>query len=395
MKKSFLWMGMFATILFAASCNNKSDFTYYHYSDEDYSLISEKLTLPQLPPKYSAKLPEHLTRFGLSAVAINSDQATLGRVLFYDKTLSSDKKVSCASCHRQEIGFSDDRAVSTGVDGRQGTRNSIALSSVANFAAYYGQDLNGPGGIPFFWDNRASTAAAQNIGSMTNPLEMNMQDHEIAAAVKAQSFYRPLFNKAFGDETISTARISEAIAAFVNAMGSFQSRFDEASNEQLALGGQYSTPNYETSFGKFSASENAGKAIYMNNCASCHSENFGRPRKFFSNNGLDAVTTDKGVGGVSFNNAELGSFKVPTLRNIAITAPYMHDGRFATLSEVVDHYSHSIKSHPNLGYELLNSTGGPVQMNFSAQDKENLIAFLGTLTDDVFKNDERFSNPFK
>jgi cytochrome c peroxidase len=133
----------------------------------------------------------------------------------------------------------------------------------------------------------------------------------------------------------------------------------------------------------------------MNNCASCHSENFGRPRKFFSNNGLDAVTTDKGVGGVSFNNAELGSFKVPTLRNIAITAPYMHDGRFATLSEVVDHYSHSIKSHPNLGYELLNSTGGPVQMNFSAQDKENLIAFLGTLTDDVFKNDERFSNPFK
>jgi cytochrome c peroxidase len=395
MKKSFLWMGMFAATLFAASCSNKSDFTYYHYSDEDYSLISEKLNLPPLPSKYSAQLPEHLTRAGLSGASLNSDQATLGRVLFYDKNLSSDKTVSCASCHRQEIGFSDDRAVSIGVEGRAGTRNSIALSSVANFAAYYGNDLFGPSGIPFFWDNRAGTAAAQNIGSMTNPLEMNMQDHEIAAAVKAQEFYRPLFKKAFDDETITTARISEAIAAFVNAMGSYRSRFDQAANEQLASQGTYGAPNYDAHFASFTAAENAGKQIYQDNCSSCHSKNFGRPIKFLSNNGLDESTTDKGVGGVSFNSSELGTFKVPTLRNIAITGPYMHDGRFATLSEVIDHYSTGIKSHPNLASELRSPTGGARQMNFSATDKENLIAFLNTLTDDEFKVDERFANPFK
>ena len=389
-------MGLFATALFAASCNTKSDsnFEFYHYSDDEYSLISEKLTLPKFPPKYDAKLPEHLTRFGLSSPTVKQDMATLGRVLFYDKTLSSDKQVSCASCHKQEIGFSDDRSVSIGVEGRQGTRNSIALSSVANFAAYYGQDLNGPAGIPFFWDNRASTAAAQNIGSMTNPLEMNMQDHEIAAAVKSQPFYAPLFKKAFDDETITTARISEAIAAFVNAMGSYQSRFDQAANANLAKQSQFTAPEYLSDFADFSPAENAGKAIYMENCASCHSTSFGRPAKFFSNNGLDEVTTDKGVGAISFNSSEMGSFKVPTLRNIAITAPYMHDGRFATIEDVVEHYSHGVKSHPNLGTELL-INGSPRQMNFTPGQKDNLIAFLNTLTDDVFKNDERFSNPFK
>lgn len=397
MKKSFLWIGSLAAIAaFAASCGKNEKFDFIAYEEKDYALISEKLNLPALPDFYNADLPEHLKRSGLSAASIESSEATLGRVLFYDKNLSSDKTVSCASCHRQEIGFSDDRSVSVGVEGKLGTRNSIALSSVANFAAYYGTDLNGPGGIPFFWDNRASTAAAQNMGSMTNPLEMNMNHDQIEAAVKDEPFYRPLFKQAFGDEQITAERVSQAIASFVNAMGSYQSRFDQAANDYVTKQGQFTFPTYTASFPQFTAKENAGKALYMANCSSCHSTSFGRPAKFFSNNGLDEETTDKGVGGVSYVSDELGTFKVPTLRNIAITAPYMHDGRFANLSEVIDHYSNGIKTHKNLGSELRESFNGPAKkMDFSQEDKDNLIAFLNTLTDDVFRADPRFSNPFK
>ena len=389
MKKSLLLSGIFASMLFAVACENKFD--YYYYTPEEYSVITESLNLPELPPKYAADLPSHLKNIGLSAPTINSDEATLGRVLFYDKKLSSDGTISCASCHKQEIGFADDRAVSVGVESREGTRNSIALSSVANFAAYYGTDLNGSAGIPFFWDNRAGTASAQNIGSMTNPLEMNMQSHEITAAVKSQPYYAPLFNKAFGSTEITTEKVSAAIASFVNAMGSYQSRFDAGANASTS---QYGGADYNSHFSSFSAAENRGKELYMTNCASCHSNSFGRPVKLLSNNGLDAVVTDKGVGGISGVSSEVGSFKVPTLRNVAITAPFMHDGRFQTLEQVIDHYSTGIQLSPNLASELRNGNA-PKKFNFTSGEKSDLIAFLGTLTDDVFKNDTRFASPFK
>jgi cytochrome c peroxidase len=390
MKKSFLFFGLVSTALLIGACEKKVE--YYYYTQEDYDVISRSLNLPEEPMKYTPKLADHLTRAGLTAPTINSDEATLGRVLFYDKNLSSDKTISCASCHKQEIGFADDRRVSLGVESREGTRNSIALSSVANFAAYYGTDLNGSFGIPFFWDNRAATASEQNMASMLNPLEMNMKEHEIVDAVKGQDYYKPLFKKAFGDSEINATRVSQAISSFVNAMGSYQSRFDEAANSSNNGG----WINYEANFTQFSAAENRGKALYNTNCASCHTSSFGRPSKFYSNNGLEANYSDKGVGGISGVNIEMGTFKVPTLRNIAITAPYMHDGRFATLSDVIDHYSTGIKDNPNLGFELRQNGGSSVkQMNFTAQEKEDLIAFLNTLTDEKFRTDARFSNPFK
>ena len=394
MKKSFLLTGALAAVLFMTSCKETDNVEFIHYTDEDYALLSEKLNLPKLPPPYKAELPVHLSRFGLASAPVEAAEATLGRVLFYDKNLSSDKTISCASCHRQEIGFSDDRAVSIGVESRAGTRNSIALSSVASFSAYYGSDINGGSAIPFFWDNRAATASAQNIGSMTNPLEMNMTEHDIVEAVKAQDYYGPLFKMAYNNSEITSDRVSKAIAAFVNSMGSYQSRFDAAANAVVGNGFSFNSTAYETNFASFSAAENRGKTVYMNNCDSCHSQNFGRPVKFYANNGLDAITLDKGVGGITGASSEQGTFKVPTLRNIAITAPYMHDGRFATLEDVVEHYSSGIKSHPNLASELKDGSQ-PKKFNFSAQEKSDLITFLGTLTDDVFKTDERFSNPFK
>lgn len=382
---------LFATLLLASSC--KEEFEYVYYSPEEYNLISQHLNLPELPPKYTAQLPTHLSSTGLFAPEISTDEATLGRVLFYDKNLSSDKTISCASCHKQELGFADNQAVSPGVESRAGQRNAIALSSVANFAAYYGTDLNGAGAIPFFWDNRASTASEQNLLTMANPVEMNMQPHEIQAAVQAQEYYKPLFKKAFGDEAVTAQRISQALASFVNAMGSYQSRFDAAANLAFANNNTFGIDYYQ-SFSNLSALENRGKALYMANCSSCHSQNFGRPMKVYSNNGLDASTTDQGVGGITGFAYQRGVFKVPTLRNIALTAPYMHDGRFKTLAEVLDHYSNGIQFHPNLGEELIQGSQA-VKMNFSQEDKEALLAFFNTLTDDVFRQDERYSDPHK
>ncbi len=390
MKKSSFFFGAIALSVLVVSCSDKPNFEYYYYDEKDYEMMSRTLDLPQEPAKYTANLPKHLLNGGLSSPPIEDAEAILGRVLFYDKNLSSDKTISCASCHRQEIGFADDRKVSLGVESREGTRNSIALSSVASFVAYYGSDINGPSGIPFFWDNRAATASAQNIGSMTNPLEMNMKEHEIVDAVRAQEYYGPLFEKAFDTKEITADLVSKAIASFVNAMGSYQSRFDDAANSSNA---DYWT-DYEADFAKFNLSENRGKAIYNQNCASCHTTSFGRPQLFLANNGLDAEFTDKGVGAISGHESEKGTFKVPTLRNIAITAPYMHDGRFATLEQVVDHYSTGIKYSSTLSQQL--SLGNaPKKFNFTATQKEDLVAFLSTLTDDVFRADKRFSNPFK
>lgn len=392
MKKSILATGLFAVLLLVA-CNTKPDITYFYYEPDEYAVISQYLNLPELPPKYTAELPAHLSRTGLSPRTINTDEATLGRVLFYDKNLSSDKTVACANCHKQDKGFADDASVSKGVQERQGERNAFALSSVANFAAYYGTDLFGAGAVPFFWDNRAETAAQQAFAAMSNPKEMNMHESDIVAAVQAAPYYAPLFRKAFGDDKVSKDRITSAISNFVNAMGSYQSRFDAGANQ--TLNGTYGYPDVRADFVNFTQSENRGKTLYMNNCSSCHTENFGRPIRLLANNGLDATTVDPGVGGITGRTEERGSFKVPTLRNVALSAPYMHDGRFQTLEQVIDFYSTGVQSHPYLSQDLRDFGGQPKKMNFSAQDKQDLMAFLSTLTDDVFMHDERFSNPFK
>lgn len=392
MKKLRIALPLFGLLLLAAACNKKADFDYYYYEDKDYALISQYLNLPDAPDDYRADLPIHLTSLGLAARPVDQDKAILGRVLFYDKNLSKDGKISCASCHRQEIAFSDDKAVSTGVNDRVGTRNSIALGSVLNFSAYYGTDLFGASGIPFFWDNRAGTASEQNIASMTNPDEMDMTHGEIVAAVQAQPYYEPLFRMAFNDGQVTSSRVSEAIAEFVNAIGSYNSKFDREAEK--AIGYQvYSNTEYND-FSGFTAQENRGKKVFLDNCSSCHSPTQSRPAKMMANNGLDAQTTDRGVGGVTGQSSDEAMFKVPLLRNIALTAPYMHDGRFQTLEEVVEHYNSGIQNHPNLSPEL-RVGGGPRRMNLSESDKAALVAFLKTLTDEQLLTDKRFSNPFK
>ena len=400
MKMKITFFSLCAAALMFTSCEPNYDYIYY---TKDQASKMQDLNIQTLLP-YEVELPVHLSRMGLFARPVDSEKATLGRVIFYDKSLSSDGKISCASCHHQDHGFADPNATSTGVEDRQSTRNSIALGSVVNFSAYYGTDINGPTAIRFFWDNRAETVEQQSRGAFTNHDEMNMTMSEVVNTIRAKSYYTPLFQKAYNPDLddasipqITEARVFEAVAEFINSMGSYHSKFDtEADKLYLSNNNAYGVDLIkDQSFSGFTADENAGKNLYMANCASCHSTNMGRPILNFANNGLDQVYTDKGVGGITNTSSELYQFKVPTLRNVEVSAPYMHDGRFTSLEDVLEHYSAGIKANSGLSAPLKNFNGTPKNMNFSTTEKQQLIAFLKTLTDDVIKNEARFSDPFK
>ena len=346
----------------------------------------EGLNLPATPYDYTTiNLPEHLTTNfllgpGQNAAADNdntpttnpttNDGATLGRVLFYDKNLSANGKISCSSCHQQDKGFSDDAMLSLGFDGGSTRRHSMSLIN----AKWYDRGR-------FFWDERAETLEDQVL--------MPFQD-----AVELQPFYPSLFENAFGTTEINSDRISKALAQFVRSIVSVSSKYDEGRQ-------QVNAPVID--FPNFSASENNGKQIFFlpipqggGGCIGCHStEAFINPDNGTTNNGLDVASTDDlGVFEAINNPAFLGNFKVPSLKSIELSAPYMHDGRFSTLEEVVEHYNSGIQNHPNLAPALRGPNGQPVQLNLTAQEKTDLVNFLKTLTDESITNDIKFSNPF-
>lgn len=360
-----------------------------YYYPEEIALIQQHLNLPEEPLDYNVELPQHMVRSGLFARAINRDMATLGRVLFYDQKLSKNEEVSCASCHKQSLAFADDKALSDGVDGQKAARNSLALGSVVSFAAYYGTTTFGSFGIPFLWDNAAGTATQQAKMAWTSQKEMGMTMDQVVDKVAGQEFYQPLFRRAFGTEDVTEERVLAAVAEFIDGLSSFESKFDEAA--------VVSTNGLDASgdFIGFTAQENRGKELYLANCGSCHNQFSGRPSLTAANNGLDLVYDDEGVGGVTGSSQEMFMFKVPTLRNIALTAPYMHDGRFETLAEVIDFYSEDVANHPQLDPLLRDSNGQAKRLNLSDEDKDALVAFLETLTDENYLVAEKYSDPFK
>ncbi|MEZ4757028.1 MAG: cytochrome c peroxidase [Flavobacteriales bacterium] len=357
------------------------------------------LSLPDTPYDYSTVvLPAHLTTNVLQGpgqnAAIDNDNtpasnpitdhgATLGRVLFYDRSLSANGTISCASCHKQEFGFSDDAMVSVGFDGGLTRRHSMSLVN----ARWYGRGR-------FFWDERAATLEQQVLMPFQDPVEMGMTLDGLVAAVENRDFYPQLFHQAFGSSEITSERIALALAQFVRSIVSVQSRYDIGR-------AQVAQPTQD--FPNLTVSENNGKLLFFRpvqlgggGCIGCHStEAFINPDNGPTNNGLDATSTDDlGVFEAIPNQAFLGTFKVPSLKDIELTAPYMHDGRFATLEEVVDHYNSGIQPHPNLGDALQGPDGLPIQLNLTSQEKADLVAFLKTLTDEVLTNDVRFSDPF-
>lgn len=363
----------------------------YHYADEEYDIITKDLSLPKDLLDYSVELPRHMREVGMIPPAITDAKATLGRVLFYDKKLSAKNTVSCASCHHQNLAFSDNVDLSEGFDGQKTLRNSLALGSVANFSSSYGSGGSGghagQGRALFFWDERAQSISQQTLLTIEDDIEMGMDLNELVTKLNQEDYYRILFHKAYGDETINANRIAEAMQEFVNAMVSVDSRFDEGMNREL---------NAFADFGNYNQQENIGKQLFLDNCSACHGNNMSLSIEAVANNGLDAVYTDLGVGAITLSSLDEGKFKIPFLRNIALTGPYMHDGRFESLYDVIDHYSSGIQMNNSLDFRLRdpNNFNEPLKMNFTDDEKQALVAFLETLTDNTFLTAEKFGDPF-
>ena len=296
--------------------------------------------------------------------------ATLGRVLFYDPRLSRNYTISCSSCHLQENAFTDPATFSVGFEGGLTGRNSMGLTN----AKFYE-----PG--HFFWDERADTLEVQTLLPIQDEVEMGMNLEDLVERLGEYEYYAVLFEDAFGDAEITTDRISRAISQFVRSMVSFQSKFDVGE---------------ATNFSNFTTQELRGRQLFNSNranCNNCHEgPNFVGDEP--ENNGLEFPFIDLGVGGVNGNQRDDGKFKMSSLRNIEVTGPYMHDGRFDTLEEVIDHYSTGIVANPNLGNQLENNNQ-PIRPNFTDNEKADLIAFLLTLTDEAFLTDPKYSDPFR
>ncbi len=390
MKKIYFLAGISCALLAVSCKDNANNFTYYYYTPSEIQQLSQYLNITETPADYNVTLPNYLSFTGGGfARPVEPAKVELGRVLFYDKSLSKDGTISCANCHKQSVAFGDNASVSKGVFDRSGERNSISLSSVPSFSgAYEGT------GNSLFWDNRAKTVQEQSRFSLSNAKEMDMSMEEVVEAVNNQPYYPILFKKAFGDSWVSDERCTEAIQNFVHSLASFHSKYDEAAEATFEKNTQ--DFNFASAdFSGLSTQENRGKSLYMSNCSSCHTQTFSVPFVQSASNGLDEYPADLGVGGISNFSQDMGTFKVPALRNVALTAPYMHDGRFQTLEQVVEHYSTGIKPHVNLHGDLKSFDGSPKKFNFSAQDKEALVAFLHTLSDPKLLTDTRYANPFK
>jgi cytochrome c peroxidase len=357
------------------------------------------LNLPSSPFDYaSTSLPAHFTTNAggpLPTSIVGTDNtpntnpitnhgATLGRVLFYDKNLSINRSISCASCHKQNLGFSDSAVLSKGFAGGLTRRHSMSLIN----ARYYQRGR-------FFWDERATTLEEQVLMPFQDATEMGLTLTSLVQRVREQVYYKTLFTNAFGDTTLNSDRISRALSQFVRSIISYNSKYDV---------GRAAAPTPGANFTNFTAEENLGKNLFFASipngggaCFGCHTtEAFISANPGPTNNGLDAMsTTDRGAGEVFNNPIFVGRFKTSTLRNIELTAPYMHDGRFKTLEEVVEHYNSGIKNHPTLAPALQDGTGNPVRLNFTAAQKAALVAFLKTLTDNSVSTNEKWSNPFK
>jgi cytochrome c peroxidase len=280
----------------------------------------------------------------------------LGRQLFYDTSLSRDGTIACGSCHQQFAAFAHaDHRVSHGVGGVNGVRNAPGLFNLA-----WQPD--------FMWDGAATHLETQPILPISNPVEMGTSLETVIDKLQADPRYPPRFAQAFGDPRIDSQRTLRALAQFVGTMVSADSHYDRAIRGR------------ET----FTAEEQAGLKVFRAQCASCHAEPLFTDFSYRSN-GLDAAPKDRGRAAITGHAEDEARFRVPSLRNVALTAPYMHDGRFDTLEQVLDHYQHGIATSPTLDPALIRGVA------LNDDERRELLAFLQTLTDTGFTEDVRFA----
>lgn len=361
--------------------------------------------------------------FSYSVSGVSDDVPTLGRVLFYDTRLSLNNSISCASCHKQTLAFSDNAALSRGFENRVTPRNSMAIQNIISDAfqefVLPGTDTTNtdtttidPGvigympGVPvspdfvatptsLFWDGRESNLKLMVTRPIMNHIEMGIHDMDaLAQKLNAIPEYKPLFQNAFGEQTVTAERISQGLSAFLLSIRSNQSKFDRAMmfrNNATTFDIKPSNALTNVPMVNLTAQEELGRQLFFNkfNCNACHDANG------FADIGLDASPKDLGLMETTRIDQHRGQFKIPSLRNVELTGPYMHDGRFKTLEEVIEHYSRGINNSPNLDHRLRGIDGRPLKMNMSAGEVKAIAAFLTTLTDYQMISDPRFSNPFK
>ncbi|WP_299759846.1 cytochrome c peroxidase [uncultured Pontibacter sp.] len=336
---------------------------------------------PFNPTPYTLQLPKTFTnnypRFEDNPMT--KDGVELGRHLFYEKRLSGNNTMSCGSCHQQEKAFTDGKALAVGIDGNQHRRNAMSLANLLWFFNYN-------------WDGSALTLEEQARIPIESEVELHQPLAEGVKKLQNTALYPPMFRKAFGSDTITEANILKALAQFQRTLISADSRYD-----RYLAGEQALTPDEQEGMKLFMTHPEPGIALRGGNCGDCHGGTLLSMRTM-QNNGLDETLTDLGYGAVTGREVDNGKFKVPSLRNIALTAPYMHDGRFNTLEEVLDHYNEHIKyNSPHLSpliIEATNEVGGKTLL-ITQEEKRKIIAFLHTLTDSTFIANPKFSDPFK
>lgn len=307
----------------------------------------------------------------------------LGRQLFYDPILSLDSSQSCSSCHNPEFGFTDNGLTySVGVDGSEGDRNSMPLHNLAWHQS-------------FFWDGRAPSLREQSLEPITNPIEMNEDLMHVVLKLQRQPRYQDAFEAAFGDNEVTTDRMGLAMEQFMLTITSGgESKFD-----RFLAGTESFTPEESLGLQLFNGESNPNSPMPGADCFHCHGGALFTNHKFM-NNGLDSSFTDLGLGGVTGLPSDQGKFKVPSLRNIAYTAPYMHDGRFQTLEQVINFYNSGVHpDSPNLDPSMVGfiqtHSGGARGLNLNLSERQALVTFLNTLTDTRIETDTLYQNPFK
>ncbi|HQE12975.1 MAG TPA: cytochrome c peroxidase [Flavipsychrobacter sp.] len=317
-------------------------------------------TDPNLNPEdpYSFQIPNGWpkARYNFENNPVSQVGFELGKKLFFDKRLSRDNTISCGSCHQPFSAFAQiGHDISHGVEDRLGTRNSPPLFNLNWHPS-------------FFWDGGVNHLEVQPINPIQNPLEMDENFTNIIAKLNLDTDYKSRFSTVYGNDSITTPRILKALAQFMGLLISHQSKYDK----------------YKQGDASFTASEISGYTVFQNNCASCHKE------PLFSdfslrNNGLKpSAVNDSGRAHITLNPADLYKFKVPSLRNLKYTTPYMHDGRFSSLEQVLDHYATGIHSSATLDPLLMNG------IQLSSQQRSDLLVFLQTLDDEAFIKDKRF-----
>jgi len=340
-----------------------------------------EITMSDTTP-YIIEYPERISKY-LPPLPIPADNpmtvegVELGRKLFYEEKLSANNTQSCASCHDLSIAFSDTGAVSFGIDGLPGTKNAMPLFNLGWMER-------------LFWDGRSMGLEAQAFAPVVDPVEMHNTWPNAVAALQDDPEYPALFEKAFGSSQIDSVMVVKAIAQFERTILTANSPMDKYMNANNAIGSSgWSFEDEQAAYLGFTLfiSEDKG------DCFHCHGDSFNPlwTDNDFHNNGLDSDVAGKGLGAVTGNPLDDGKFKTPTLRNLVWTAPYMHDGRFQTLDEVIDHYSEGLQHSSTIDPLMKEVDNGGVQL--TTEEKGYLKMFLISLSDSSFVTDGRFTDP--